>query len=335
MTSALKKQMEIYQPLIEGMLSIAHLEWTLTAICETAVSKLGYRMAWIGAVDGTTHEIKPICEKGLEEGLFSSIRGKFDDSPSSGGAIGEALRTRVPVVDHDIPSDPTYVLWRERAAMPKSYVVLPVKTGGDVIGVLNIFSDREDAFKPDEVGVLSAFSQAVAVAMEKSKCKSSKSAVSEQKKHIKTVSQKLIDPGEVYIHGGSLEESLQLFKNHLDNGWKGLVVADKSVVETHGKGLLRGVPAFKFTPEVGSSNGVWTYTGLSILISSLIRVTQKPLALIDRPEVLENGPERGYMATFVEDLHRDISQKNAATIIRMENIENKLLDTLRKNCRFL
>nr|MDO8098694.1 GAF domain-containing protein [Candidatus Njordarchaeota archaeon] len=335
MSSAVRKQMEIYKPIIEGMLSIAHLEWTLAAICEALVSNLGYRMVWIGAVDWERHEVRPISEKGLGGELFSSIRGKLDDLPSAGGALGEALRSGVPVVDHDISSDPTYALWRGNAARSQWYAVLPVKVRGDIIGVLNIFSDKEDAFKSDEIGVLGAFSQAVGVAMEKSKAGAPKSATGGQTKHTQTVTQKLVDPGEIYVYGGNLEDSLHLFKSHLDSGWKGLVVADKYVIETHGRGLLRDVPAFKFTADIDSSNAVWTYSGLSILISSLMRVTQKPLAFIDRPEVLENGPEKGYFAPFIEDLHRNVSQNNAATIMRIEKIEDRLMDTLKRNCKFL
>jgi hypothetical protein len=293
-------------------------------------------MVWIGTVDKETYEVRPISQKGLGEDLFSSIKRRLNDSPSGVGTIGEALKTGTPIVDYDVPSDPAYALCREQiAGRSKSHVVLPVKTEESVVGVLNIFSDRSDAFKQDEIGVLGAFSQAIAVALERSKGLASKHATREEKKHVQVIPDALIDPGEVYIYGGSLEGSLRLFKNHLNNGWRGLVVADKSVVESYDKGLLGDVPTFKFTPEIGSTSGVWTYSGLSILLSSWIGVTPRPLALIDRLETLENGPERGNLVTFVEDLHRDVSRRDAATIIRMEKIEDKFVDALRRNCRFL
>jgi len=41
------------------------------------------------------------------------------------------------------------------------------------------------------------------------------------------------------------------------------------------------------------------------------------------------------LATFIEDLHRNVLQNNAATIIRMEKVEDRLMDTLKRNCKFL
>jgi len=336
-TAEVGDRVERFETIIENMSHVAHLSWMLEIICEALVSRLGYRMVWIGLIDKYTYEVKPVVQKGFEEGYLSSIKVRYDDTALGRGPTGTAIRTAKPVVQRDIAGDPSYTPWREQALKRgyKTSAAIPLKTGDMVIGALNVYSDSTDAFGEDEVRMLEYCAGTISVAIENASENTACQALETHERLDQLVSEKLLMASQVYVSRENLEEVLQLFKNHLDGGWNGLYITRQSDREALKGEWLRHVPTFRLTGEAGSENAVWGYSDLTILISSFVRVTEKPFVLVDGLEELERCPERGFLGSFIEDIHRQVSDTNAIMVVRMDSIKEKWSEVLRNHCIFL
>jgi len=309
----LKDRLEFIQPVVHGEQAVASLQLALEAICEAIVSKLGYEVAWIRLNDEIILEAKQATENGFDEGFFP---------PTMVGHGALAL-------DNDTRGTDKGTI------ESRSAISFPLNVGDVIIGTLGVYSDKEDAFSPEEARILEILSETAALAIEKANVNVSSLNLGITSKDVKRVLKKLVEPGGVYLFRGSLEELLQLFKNHLEGGWSGLLIGGRLPEEIQRVERLRTVPTFQITGDASLVNAVWSYSGLTILVSSFMHATEKPLIIIDRLEELERSIQRGYLPLFIEDLRKQVSEVNGAAIIRMDSIENKWLDTLDKYCTFI
>ncbi|HLF25459.1 MAG TPA: GAF domain-containing protein [Anaerolineae bacterium] len=81
------------------------------------------------------------------------------------GIIGAAAASGEVVLVNDVRLDPRYVLDPE-VQHTRSELALPLKARGTVIGVLNVESDRVDAFNEEDVAVLRSLASQLSVAVE-------------------------------------------------------------------------------------------------------------------------------------------------------------------------
>jgi putative nucleotidyltransferase with HDIG domain/PAS domain S-box-containing protein len=133
------------------------LHYRLHEIC-SAVVKLGYRMVWIGLLNDLTKEVIPSAQAGFENGYLSSIKVKYNESPLGMGPTGRAIKTRLPVLQNNITTDPEYAPWRDHAIQRgyRSSAAFPVIEGDDVVGVLNVYNTH-DEFPDEDTGFLQSF----------------------------------------------------------------------------------------------------------------------------------------------------------------------------------
>jgi diguanylate cyclase (GGDEF)-like protein/PAS domain S-box-containing protein len=126
-------------------------------ICRIAVQLGGAKMAWVGVVDTESSKVRPIASWGDATGYLKDIKvSARDDTPFGAGPIGQAIRGNQPVWLEDFMNDPRMTPWRER--MPRSVWAasgaLPLNRGGDVIGVLCVYSDNAAFFDEPVRGLL-------------------------------------------------------------------------------------------------------------------------------------------------------------------------------------
>ncbi len=81
------------------------------------------------------------------------------------GITTDAARTGQPVLVNDVISDPRYVTVPELAST-RSELAVPIEVKGQVIGVLDVQSDRPHAFTPSDVLLLQSLASAAGVALE-------------------------------------------------------------------------------------------------------------------------------------------------------------------------
>jgi len=114
------------------------------------------KFVWIGLIEKGNFEVKPIVHSGVEKDYLSSIRITWDNSKYGKGPTGTAIKTGQPCVIGDIKNDPRYEPWRNETLKSKysSSIAIPLKQYIEVLGVLNIYSDKKEAFGHEEIKFL-------------------------------------------------------------------------------------------------------------------------------------------------------------------------------------
>jgi len=124
-------------------------------VCQAIVSQAPYVVAWVGMSEHD--ELKTVrvagvagSAKAYTEGLLVS----WSDNVISGrGPVGSSIRLGVPVIIQDGEVDPRFEAWRERARAYgiRCIVSVPIKSMGNVIGALAVYSKIPNAFSDSEV----------------------------------------------------------------------------------------------------------------------------------------------------------------------------------------
>jgi PAS domain S-box-containing protein len=129
----------------------------LQKICDLVVDVGGYRMAWVGYAEHDEKKIvRPVAESGFEAGYLDTANITWADEERGRGPTGTAIRTGSVAVCRDITSDLHFSPWREDAIKRgyRSTLVLPLKSGEEVLGAISIYAERADAFDAAEQRLL-------------------------------------------------------------------------------------------------------------------------------------------------------------------------------------
>jgi PAS domain S-box-containing protein len=123
-------------------------------ICDLLVQTRDVKFVWIGLTETDNFEVKPAAWAGDEAGYLSGVKVTWDDSPCGLGPTGQGIKTGWPFVRRSIATDADDNPWRA-AALERGYrasLALPLVHGSEVIGAINIYSGKEDAFQDEEIG---------------------------------------------------------------------------------------------------------------------------------------------------------------------------------------
>jgi len=144
------------------------LNRVLRVACKNAVEALDLKMAWIGLISDESYRVEPVTDYGAEEGYLDAINVTYDESPTGRGPTGTAIRTRKPVVARDLASSPTFSPWRAAAAKRgyRSSCAVPLIASSQVLGALNLYSNKPRAFAGRVVELLEGFAAQAAMAIQ-------------------------------------------------------------------------------------------------------------------------------------------------------------------------
>ncbi|MCS7224096.1 MAG: GAF domain-containing protein [Armatimonadetes bacterium] len=84
----------------------------------------------------------------------------------SEGLVGFAARTGQPVVVNDVTQDPRYLQAGEEEKATLSEMVVPIKVQGEVVGVVDLHSERKDAFDEEDLNLAKTIADQMALAIE-------------------------------------------------------------------------------------------------------------------------------------------------------------------------
>ncbi len=130
----------------------------LDKVCELIVNTGGYRLAWVGIPeDDEEKTVRPVANSGYEAGYLSKIKVSWGDNRLGRGPAGAAIRTRAPVICHNVLTDPMFEPWR-KDAIERGYAScmgIPLIYEDNVLGVITIYSADPDAFDQEEMSLLS------------------------------------------------------------------------------------------------------------------------------------------------------------------------------------
>ena len=100
-----------------------------------AIRRFG-KYRWVGVYDVGAAEIAVVGW----DGPAPPTHRRF---PRSQGLCGAAVASGAPVVVGDVPADPRYLTTHSTT---RSEIVVPVFRGGEVVGLVDVESERPDAF---------------------------------------------------------------------------------------------------------------------------------------------------------------------------------------------
>ena len=142
----------------------------LGEICRLAVDVGGYRMAWVGyARDDADRSVEPMAHAGHEAGYLSSVRLSWaQGAAGTPGSACDAIRLNEVCESSDLQARPgDFPLAREAAARGyASVLALPLRHGGQTLGVLALYSAEAQAARIEEVGLLQELADNLAFGIE-------------------------------------------------------------------------------------------------------------------------------------------------------------------------
>ncbi len=124
--------------------------------CQIAVEDGEFEMAWIAIANYNENKIVPVAWAGVEGPIRSAIEECF--SSSEGALAGKtlaarAIRDKAAIVSNDVRNDESLIFHKMHAESGvRSLVVIPLIVSGNAIGVIALYTNKQEFF--DAAGLL-------------------------------------------------------------------------------------------------------------------------------------------------------------------------------------
>jgi len=142
--------------------SIPRLSEMLPRVAEAIQSGFGYYNVALLLVDSASREL---VLQAIAGELATVARPDYRQSLDE-GIMGWVARTGKSLLVNDVSQDPRYIPGFLEEMITQSELCVPIKRGAEVIGVLDVQSDRRDAFDASVVTTLEIMADQLAVAIE-------------------------------------------------------------------------------------------------------------------------------------------------------------------------
>jgi len=130
----------------------------LQQVCDVVVQEAGYRLCWVGhAEHDDAKSVRVVAQAGWETDYLNALNITWADNERGQGPTGACIRTRQKVIAQDIAHDPGMAPWRTEA-LKRGYassIAIPLLMGPEVFGALSIYAPETDAFRTEEIELLS------------------------------------------------------------------------------------------------------------------------------------------------------------------------------------
>lgn len=161
-----QKQLSLVRSVTAQISQITRLETLSQKIVELVQETFGYYYVAIFLVDQDTGRLHFMNSAGSDQ----SDRPEFENENHPGFALGEHIighvaKTGVEVIANDVTLEPRYQIV-DSLADTKSEAVLPLQIETEILGVFDVQSDILDAFDEDDLLVLRALADNIAIAIE-------------------------------------------------------------------------------------------------------------------------------------------------------------------------
>lgn len=151
---------------LEKLTQLFDLRTVLKEICHIVGKMFEYKLAWIGIIKSGEERVYPVAVYGANERFLQYIAAGVDILADEENLITIAVREKK-IILSDLSQDrffsassPSFVIENY-----KKLAVIPLIAGDRVLGVLNVFSEREDAFNEQEKGLLTTLGAYAALAL--------------------------------------------------------------------------------------------------------------------------------------------------------------------------
>ena len=153
------REIAVLQEATEMILSSADVDTVLHQILLIVRNYFGIANCAVFLVDATAGELYVRAQNGYDEDIARQHRFRIGVD----GVTGWVAQSRTPLYVPDVSKEPRYRVGDPRV---RSELALPLVVRDEVVGVLDIESDKLDFFSDDMIGLLALFAGQAAVALE-------------------------------------------------------------------------------------------------------------------------------------------------------------------------
>ena len=143
----------------KNLSSSLSLDETLETILNSLRQVIEYNVGGVFLVDPERNEVKSIYTVGYDKGVDEKMQLKIGQ-----GLIGQAATSGEPVIVPDVSKDAHYI---NAHPSTRSEIVVPIKAGERLVGVINLESDSLNAYDQRSLALITAFASQAAVSIER------------------------------------------------------------------------------------------------------------------------------------------------------------------------
>lgn len=143
--------------LSRGNAALVHAE-TIQELYDTACDAItdqdAYALAWIGMPQyDADKSVEIVAQAGSAHTYLDGFKVSWGDTPLGQGPVGRALRGNTTTVYNNMLQEDNFKPWAERARKHglASIIAVPLRSRGQINGVLAVYANVTDAFGPEEV----------------------------------------------------------------------------------------------------------------------------------------------------------------------------------------
>ncbi|HEY7931756.1 MAG TPA: PAS domain-containing protein [Acidimicrobiales bacterium] len=162
-----KVHYDVVRDLVQAAMRLSSAEDLYQELVQTLQRIDGIDMAWVGIHE--SGEIRKGPSAGIDDGYLLELRiSAKEGDPLAQGPTGQAVLTGNATILSDMRSVPLTGPWHELAARVgfQSSAAFPLKSGGNVVAVLSMYSRTKRAFDDDLVETVNIIRQLVTLALE-------------------------------------------------------------------------------------------------------------------------------------------------------------------------
>ncbi len=138
------------------------------AVCDVVVRHGGVLLAFAAEPDAERKRLVPVCWAGEQSGYVDDLILPLDGEPSQWGPTARAFHTATPQYCDDVSVDPLMAPWHDKAVAAgfQSLACLPLKVGGTVRAVCNLYTDKQAVFDEQVQQLVLRLADTVCMALE-------------------------------------------------------------------------------------------------------------------------------------------------------------------------
>ncbi|HEX9078002.1 MAG TPA: ATP-binding protein [Desulfuromonadaceae bacterium] len=137
-------------------------------ICRIVIEHGGFRMAWVGQVDGESGLVHPVAASGAGTEYLDNLRISSRNEPDGCGPTGTAIREGRAVVCNDFLNDPGTARWHDKADACgfRSSAAFALKRFGQPFGAITVYAGEPRYFDQHFIDLFTQLAADISLALE-------------------------------------------------------------------------------------------------------------------------------------------------------------------------
>ena len=152
----------------QAIVRVSSRESILQKVCDIAVQKGGFRLAWIGWLDSKSQVIRPCVQAGRDQGYVERLHRMTESHAGWDSLAALAIQHEQPCIANDFPRDPRTRPWQDLLGDQGflSAAAFPLRSAqGQLCGALSLYAEEGDYFTEEEVTLLREVGEDVSFAL--------------------------------------------------------------------------------------------------------------------------------------------------------------------------